>query len=225
MIFGRTLRSFARAISVGLVLVFQTQLAPAQESNLPPCPHQQGAEWKQCFGVRRIGTEVFTGEFRDDRPNGFGTIVFPKGARYVGEIANGEMHGKGTYVLPNGTTYVGDFKDGLRDGSGTLTIPGGATYSGDFRNDKRNGQGVYTYPNGATYTGSHRNDKRDGFGVWRHPMGKQYIGQFSEGERTGLGIAYDSDGAIAQSGKWRNNELIKPMAPDEVKQLLKKPAS
>jgi hypothetical protein len=44
-------------------------------------------------------------------------------------------------------------------------------------------------------------------------MGKQYVGEFSEGERTGLGIAYDADGSIAQSGKWRNNELIQPMAP------------
>jgi hypothetical protein len=56
-------------------------------------------------------------------------------------------------------------------------------------------------------------------------MGRKYVGEFTEGERTGLGIAYDSDGLIAQSGKWRNNELIQPMAPDEVKQLLKKSSS
>jgi len=224
MVSHKTLQACVRAASISLVLSLHTQVVQAQATDLPPCPHQEGAEWKQCFGVRRIGTEVFSGEFRDNRPNGFGTIVFPKGARYVGEISNGAMHGKGTYVHPNGTTYVGEFKSGLREGSGTLAIPGGATYSGDFRSDKRNGQGVYTYPNGATYTGSHSQDKRDGFGVWRHPMGRKYVGEFTEGERTGLGIAYDSDGLIAQSGKWRNNELIQPMAPDEVKQLLKKPA-
>jgi hypothetical protein len=214
-----------RAISISLALGLQAQVIQAQVTDLPPCPHQEGSEWKQCFGVRRIGTEIFTGEFRDNRPNGFGTIVFPKGARYVGEISNGAMHGKGTYVHPNGTTYVGEFKSGLREGAGTLAIPGGANYSGDFRNDKRNGQGVYTYANGATYTGSHSQDKRDGFGVWRHPMGKKYVGEFTEGERTGLGIAYDADGSIAQSGKWRNNELIQSIAPDEVKQLLKKSSS
>ena len=230
MISHKLFRACARAVSICLVLGFQTHVVHAQvvqtpETTLPPCPHQTGAEWNQCFGVRRIGTETFTGEFRENRPNGFGTIVFPKGARYVGEISNGVMHGKGTYVHPNGTTYVGEFKSGLREGSGTLAIPGGANYSGEFRNDKRNGQGVYTYANGATYTGSHSQDKRHGSGVWRHPMGKQYVGEFSEGERTGLGIAYDSDGSIAQSGKWRNNELIQSMAPDEVKKLLKKPAS
>ena len=220
-----SVQAFAQVILASTTLGFQVQTVQAQEAELKLCPQEAGAIWKRCFGTRRIGNETFTGEFRENQPNGFGVIIFPKGARYTGEISDGKMNGKGTFIQANGTTYVGEYKSGLRDGSGTLAIPGGSSYTGQFQNDKRNGQGVYTYPNGATYTGSHRQDKRDGFGVWRHPMGKQYIGEFTEGERTGLGIAYDADGSIAQSGRWRNNELIQSMTPDEVKQLLKKPAS
>jgi len=53
----------------------------------------------------------YIGEFKDDLPNGQGTLTFPGVYKYVGGWKNNKFHGQGIYSLP-GETYEGEFKDG-----------------------------------------------------------------------------------------------------------------
>ena len=75
---------------------------------------------------------------KDEKPNGQGTAITPKGAKYVGEFKNGRPNGQGTLTLPTGTKYVGEFKDGKPNGQATMTTPDGAKYVGEFEDGEFN---------------------------------------------------------------------------------------
>jgi len=46
-------------------------------------------------------------------------------ATYTGEYRDGKRHGKGTMIYPDGSKYVGEWKDGLRHGHGLYIYPNG----------------------------------------------------------------------------------------------------
>ena len=73
--------------------------------------------------VYKDGSLILTyfGEFKDDKPNGQGTEIYPNGAKYVGEWSDGFFNGEGTYSYTNGAKYVGKWKDDRRQGQGTFT--------------------------------------------------------------------------------------------------------
>jgi len=52
--------------------------------------------------------KIYTGEFVEDRREGFGTMTWPDGRAYEGIWTNGIMNGYGKMVYPDGT-----IKDGL----------------------------------------------------------------------------------------------------------------
>lgn len=55
---------------------------------------------------------VYVGTFKNDGPNGIGTLTLWNGEKYIGEFVNGEMTGAGTYYYKNGTVKSGTFKNG-----------------------------------------------------------------------------------------------------------------
>lgn len=61
--------------------------------------------------------------FRDNLPNGTGTIKLPNGIIYKGEICNGSSHGLGTLFMPDGTKIEGNFVNGAVEGWGTQKSP------------------------------------------------------------------------------------------------------
>lgn len=63
------------------------------------------------------------GEFRENVPNGMGTLKTPDGASYIGMWVDGSKHGRGRYRWPSGKVYEGDWKDGLQHGYGKLYAP------------------------------------------------------------------------------------------------------
>jgi len=85
--------------------------------------------------------EVYYGQMKYGKSNGYGTYTFANGSKYVGEWKNDKQDGNGTYTWPSGSQsgsrYVGEYKNGRMHGQGTLTKANGTIYhSGEWVNDK-----------------------------------------------------------------------------------------
>ena len=56
------------------------------------------------------GGEKYSGEFKDSKRHGYGTLTSATGKRYEGEWVNDLQNGQGTLISPNGAKYTGAFK-------------------------------------------------------------------------------------------------------------------
>eukprot|EP00092_Neocalanus_flemingeri_P037797 GFUD01041147.1.p1 GENE.GFUD01041147.1~~GFUD01041147.1.p1 ORF type:complete len:880 (+),score=185.71 GFUD01041147.1:265-2640(+) len=56
--------------------------------------------------------DVYSGEFKDDVRNGYGTYNYSNGNLYIGGWLNGEKNGNGTFQYNNGSRYTGVWKEG-----------------------------------------------------------------------------------------------------------------
>jgi hypothetical protein len=102
---------------------------------------------------------VWTGQCRDDKADGSGTMVWPDGSHYEGEYRAGRRNGQGTLTYSNGDRYAGDWVDGLRQGHGSRSYWGGTRYDGEWQNDRPSGEGTMTWPGGWHYEGAFRNGR------------------------------------------------------------------
>ena len=50
--------------------------------------------------------------FRNNKPNGFGILVYKDGTKFQGMFKEGVLHGKGTFVDADGTVIKGEWYDG-----------------------------------------------------------------------------------------------------------------
>ena len=99
-------------------------------------------EWKEEGGVKvrdgqgraMDGTEVFEGEWQDDKLHGEATATYASGATYDGSWVNNQMNGIGKYTWPNTAVYEGCWKSNKMHGEGTYTDPDGVAWSGEFKN-------------------------------------------------------------------------------------------
>ena len=130
-------------IWIAMVLATTVPVAWAQ-SKLPPCPgHYSANKWSNCFGSHMTETAArYSGEWLNDKFEGFGTYRYRNGAKYVGQFSNNRRNGQGTFTFQDGATYVGGYKDDLRSGKGTFTYPNGVKFVGEYRDDKRDGPGI-----------------------------------------------------------------------------------
>ena len=104
----------------------------------------------------------YFGQFLNNQPNGFGTLIDIYGDKYIGQWKNGEMNGQGIYIWgpnskKNGDRYVGQWIKGKKSGFGKLTISDGGIYIGEFLNNKKHGQGISISPT-----------KEKEFGRWKY---------------------------------------------------------
>ena len=116
----------------------------------------------------------YVGQWKDDKPDGHGTMTWADGRKYVGEWKDGKYHGQGTLydkdgkVIHKGTfwdneQYVGQVnKNGEPHGHGTMTWPDGEKYVGQWKEDKENGEGTMYNPDGSIYQ---KGTFKDGFHV------------------------------------------------------------
>lgn len=92
------------------------------------------------FGVQYLedGIMVYSGQFKDDMFEGFGTHHFSSGGKHIGEFRNGMKNGKGTiYDSNNNVKFDGEFKNGEKHGNGILyDETGDIMYKGIFINGK-----------------------------------------------------------------------------------------
>ena len=150
-----------------------------------------------------------------DCDNGYGTLVFDNGDKYIGNFKKGKFHGKGNFTYGKGSNkgdqYIGEFKNDIESGKGTYTWANGDKYSGTFENGMPHGKGTYDYgegPNeGDQYVGEFKEGLKAVFGTYTWANGVKYTGEFKNDRITGYGEKKLTYGVL--KGIWKNNILIK----------------
>ena len=166
-----------------------------EQSSLIKCEGGDYRQWTKCVGLYKANTgHEYEGLFKNGKIIK-GTALFPDGATYVGEFKNYKPNGYGTFSWTNGDKYYGEWKDGKSHGIGTKIWTDGREYSGSFKNDKLHGQGTFYYPGGKKYVGGFLNGKRNGEGTFSYPDGTAFIGTFVAGKQEGLGECVALDGS------------------------------
>ena len=176
-----------------------------------------------------ISTEngfLYDGGWKDDRPEGRGTMKHSAGGRYEGEWHNGQREGQGAYSWPSGNRYEGGWQADERSGRGVLVFADGGRFEGDWLHGKLSGHGVQAYPSGVRYEGEFNAGKRSGRGVmllpngdrlegnWENDLldgpgsyigagGDRFDGDLRAGWPNGTGVAVASHGRRYE-GEWRD---------------------
>lgn len=137
--------------------------------------------------------------------DGYGTCVYPGGAKYIGDFKGGKIHGKGIFYYQNGDKYIGNWVNQSRQGTGRLVFTNKDEYFGEFSNNQMGPVGKITYANGNIYEGQWKNNKPGGKGVFHFVNEDRYEGQFKDGLFDGQGTMYYSDGSTYK-GEWIKNK-------------------
>ena len=137
-------------------------------------------------GISGIGIEnsaeggyIYTGEFKNNKKEGIGTIEWKDGNKYQGEFKDNQLNGYGIIEYPGKKYYHGEVKNGRMDGFGEFFWKEEKRYIGNYKNDKRNGFGVFIFKsndfkntslyenenNISAYIGFWKNGNMDGFGM------------------------------------------------------------
>lgn len=77
--------------------------------------------------------EKYSGEWKDDKMEGFGVYEYISGAKFTGNWKENKHYGTGKYEFPDGSYYEGEWVDHLMHGAGTFTSSSGESWSGEFR--------------------------------------------------------------------------------------------
>ncbi|WP_426954908.1 hypothetical protein [Muricoccus radiodurans] len=113
-----------------------------------PAEGEGEGEWRHVEnGVPWV--ELYSGNLRDGRLDGRGSVASPDGTGYQGDWRNARPHGRGVALLPRGVRYEGEFRDGNRSGRGIQTWPDGTRYDGEWRNGRADGTGTFTSRTGS----------------------------------------------------------------------------
>ncbi len=151
------------------------------------------------------GGTLRAGCIKGDCRNGYGTFVYPGGAKYVGEFREGKAHGKGILYFANGNKYIGYWAENHRHGSGRFLFAEGHEYIGEIQWDKFHGKGVMRYANGDRYEGDWADNQPNGLGKYFFHTGERYEGEFRQGRFHGKGTFFYADGSRYE-GQWLNSK-------------------
>ena len=151
----------------------------------------------------------YDGGWREDKKNGIGTL-FDYGDKYTGDFKDDKYCGNGTLCGKNGEIYECEFKDGKPDGLGRVTFINGDVYTGNFDQGKISGQVSIKYKNGDSYNGYYENDGKCGYGCFFANNGDSYEGNFLNNLYNGEGKLTKADGEIIK-GIFKNGILEKKL--------------
>jgi hypothetical protein len=152
------------------------------------------------------------------------TLLAADGDRYETEVANGAPNGVGVKISGDTTSagdrYRGELRNGLGTGLGVYEYgenannaqAGALRYEGDHSGDSAQGLGVTYWRNGDNFAGEETGARNAGRGVLTFANGQRYDGEVADGARNGYGVVWSRDGQILMAGRWRNGELVEPMA-------------
>lgn len=174
-------------------------------------------EWKndkrhgRGTGIMADGRR-YDGEWEEDMRSGFGIFRWPTtcnrngGDSYAGYWKDSKRHGPGVYTWVDGTKYDGQWKDGKREGTGTVIWPDGRRYDGEYKDGKMEGKGTFTWPDGSLYEGEYKAGRRHGFGTYTYRQaGGVYKGEWKGGNRDGWGTLEKANGDTYK-GNWKDNQ-------------------
>ena len=172
---------------------------------------------KNGKGKYDFGWCVYEGDFKNEKPDGNGTIKYDDYS-YTGSFKNGVEDGDGIITYKDGKTEKVKFSEGkkidfkpiaLKEGEykafegydlncngnchtgyGTYSFPSGNTYKGYFVNMKRQGHGIFYFSSGNVFEGEWNNNKMVS-GTFTYNTGVQYVGTYdsNENELNGTVIA------------------------------------
>ena len=185
-------------------------------------------------GISWIGIEesaeggyIYTGEFNNNKKEGYGTITWKDGNKYQGEFKNNQLYGYGIIEFPGQKYYQGEIKNGRMDGFGEFFWKDDKRYIGNYKNDKRNGFGIFIFKSNniknsisvceienindnninsiSAYIGFWKNGNMDGFGMKVSTAGIKY-GIWENGtQRKNL----ESNFALKTCIKWIDKKYYK----------------
>ena len=175
-------------------------------------------------------TLMYSGELKDDKPNGFGTGYKNGHVVYTGEWKDEKAEGSGTVYKNGHVVYTGECKNGMAEGFGTKYENGHVVYTGEYKNNLRNGKGKEMDENGkvvfdgewkdgigkgkemdengnVVYEGEWNNGKRNGIGreVNGNEMGP--IGYWKDGRMDGIALERDENGVIKRWYLYEDGEM------------------
>ena len=176
------------------ILKAQEEIKKEQEK-IFECQGDDINKWKDCKGTYKTETgHQYKGLFKNGKIIK-GISIYPGGSKYVGEFKNFKPDGYGTFLWDNGDRYYGNWKNGKSNGKGTKLWNDGREYAGNFKDDELHGEGSLYYPDGKKYEGEFLNGKRHGEGTFTYPDGTAFIGKFIKGKQEGLGTCINVDGS------------------------------
>lgn len=186
-------------------------------------------------GTYNYGWCVYTGEFKNAKPEGKGTMKYDDYS-YTGNFKNGVEDGDGEIVNKDGTKENVHYTAGKKEvsqlekipeneykplqnkdclagncvtGYGTLQFSSGNKYIGNFKNSKMEGQGVFYFTNGDKFDGICHNNERSS-GTYYYSIGATYKGTYDD-------KGYEYNGAVTSSTgmviPYVNGKAIIPPAP------------
>ncbi len=135
-----------------------------------------------------VGNLIYEGQFSNGLRDGFGTVYWVNGDKYVGSLNNDKISGNGRLTHAGLGSYDGSFLDGLRHGTGTFVWNNGDKYSGSWKNDKMDGVGLYTFKNGDRYEGAWLDNQMHGAGIYYFANSKVFKGIWDNGKQIGGGF-------------------------------------
>lgn len=96
---------------------------------------------------------VYDGYMKGSNYNGFGTLIYSNGTKYVGNFVSHNRDGYGSEYDSSGKLiYEGSYVADQKSGAGHLYFPDGDYFNGNFVEGYMNGQGtIYWLKGGSTY--------------------------------------------------------------------------
>jgi hypothetical protein len=192
-------------------------LAETAKFKLDRLKKKQTDRVKRVNNLKLTSGDIYTGEMKNNRPNGQGTLIVGpgkwEGDIYEGQFKEGYFHGQGTLIMGpgkwEGDIYEGQFKEGYFHGQATYTHANGNIYKGQYKKGKRNGQGKFYYNDGTVYVGNFIDGRQNGQGMTIVGPGQwhrdKYEGQYKDGNFHGQGTYTGSDGTIYK-GEYSNGK-------------------
>ena len=153
---------------------------------------------------------VLTGEWKNDKLNGYGTKSQFGKVIFEGEFENGRFHGQGKYYYAHGDIYEGEWCHGLKQGKGSMCyyIESNKNisrkYVGEWLDGHRHGNGVMTYYNSdgmkiESYDGAWKVDKRHGKGKFFFANGNRMEGEYYDDLPAGKYVIVDKQNVILET--------------------------
>ena len=144
-------------------------------------------------------------DISQQRPEGFGIMVYPDYSKYTGSFISGKKSGKGRLITLEGDLYEGDFYNDRMQGIGTLKRINGTIYKGGFLNNLEHGEGELEHLGNKVYSGGFNKGLKHGYGTLY--LGKStYVGDFVTDLMDGNGVYTWADGKT-YTGGWKANKM------------------
>lgn len=162
------------------------------------------------FGIKIISinkADIYKGDFSNGVKDGYGEFTGIE-ERYRGNWKDDKKNGFGKMIYSDSTVYEGNWQDNMRHGKGKYKWKSGLVYEGDWVNGDITGRGKYIWANGDVYEGDVVSGKMTGKGTYIWTNGTKYIGDWKDDNKHGIGEVYNSAGVLIFNGEFKDGKKI-----------------